>query len=362
MSKQISTRLANRQHVSNENLKPPCVRASFFTLLRSGRVGRSSGRTSRLGGYACADALSSLRLDCPASGRVKSGWRLARSVHIPRQPMRAFVLAMFVIAISAIAPVSCADEGSALPTDDALPSTAWYDSESGSLVPITVNERIDDSANRQSRWLPKPKKLARPAAKTNPATTPKTGGGTTTGTGLWGTDMTIGNLFGWMLLALTIAVTVGLIVYAFSKAEIELGKTKSPAQVNHSAPDQQMVERMKHLPAELRRTDVNLRTEAERLMNEHQFDQALILLYGHQLLMLDQAGSLRLTRGKTNGRYVRETRSADSESGVHLQQTVSAFERSYFGRHAISQNEFAALWESNQQLEQRLVDQQGTAA
>ncbi len=272
------------------------------------------------------------------------------------------VVVALAIACSANVPVCCADDATDSPTDDALPSTVWYDSESGSLVPITVNERIDDSVNRQSRWLPKPKKLARPAAKKKTTALPNNAGGTTAGTGLWGTDLTLGNLFGWMLLALSVTVAVGLIVYAFSKAEIELGKTKSPAQINHAAPDKQMIERMKHLPAELRRTDVNLRTEAERLMKEQQYDQALILLYGHQLLMLDQAGSLRLTRGKTNGRYVRETRSSDSESGTHLQHTVREFERSYFGRHAISEDEFAALWESNRKLERRLIDQQGTAA
>ena len=102
---------------------------------------------------------------------------------------------------------------------------------------------------------------------------------------------------------------------------------------------------MKHLPAELRRTDVNLRSEAERLMNAGQFDQAIILLFGHQLLLLDHAGLLRLSRGKTNGRYVRETRAADHESADRLRLTATAFERSYFGRHTIAAGEFASCGE-----------------
>ncbi len=97
---------------------------------------------------------------------------------------------------------------------------------------------------------------------------------------------------------------------------------------------------MKHLPAELRRTDVNLRSEAERLMREGQYDQAIILLFGHQLLLLDRFGMLRLNRGKTNRKYVRETRAVDGELAGRLQDTVNAFERSYFGRHSIAQREF----------------------
>ncbi|QDT10218.1 DUF4129 domain-containing protein [Planctomycetes bacterium K23_9] len=249
------------------------------------------------------------------------------------------------------------------PTANALQSTPWFDADAGTLIPVTVNERIDDSVNRNSRWLPKPPKVAKKKKTTAKTTTTKGGTtGTGTGTGLFGSDLTLGNVFGWLLLALVIFAAVGGLVYAFSKTEIDLGKTKDAAKISTDAPDEQMIERMKHLPAELRRTDVNLRTESERLMNEGQFGQAIILLFGHQLLMLDQAGSLRLTRGKTNGRYVRETRSSDRESGERLGRTVTAFERSYFGRHGITQSEFASLWENNQALEQRLTSQQEVAA
>jgi hypothetical protein len=61
---------------------------------------------------------------------------------------------------------------------------------------------------------------------------------------------------------------------------------------------------------------------------------------------------LRLNRGKTNRKYVRETRGADRESAKRLQGTVTAFERSYFGRHVITQSEFADLWRANEELEQ----------
>ena len=244
--------------------------------------------------------------------------------------------------------------------EDMLGNTPWYNSRDGKLVPVVVHERFDDSVNRHSRWLPQAKKVvkSKPINPTNTATT--AGGG---GNGIFGTDMSLGNLLGWLLLVALFVAIIGLLIYTLTKAEIDLDSKKATSKdVANGLPDAQLIERMKHLPAELRRTDVNLRSEAKRLMDAGQFDQAVILLFGHQLLMLDRAGLLRLTRGKTNGRYVRETRSAHRESGDCLRFTATAFERSYFGRHQLKRLEFESLWASNERLEKCVDALQEVAA
>ncbi|TWU40331.1 hypothetical protein Q31b_36790 [Novipirellula aureliae] len=257
--------------------------------------------------------------------------------------------------------VSAAESSEPLsPASDALGNTSWFDKSTGTIVPVQVETTVDDSANRSSRWLPKPPtpKKQKPAAAA-PATT-GTGGG---GWGGWlGTDLTLGNLFGWLLLVGIIVGAVSLLLYALSKTELDLGSATSKKTTRESdLPDQQTVERMKHLPAELRRSDVNLRSEAERLMTAGQLDQAVILLFAHQLLLLDRAAILRLNRGKTNGRYVRETKSADFELGRILRQTTDAFESSYFGRHSLSVESFAPLWADNAKLE-KIVHQRSEVA
>lgn len=248
--------------------------------------------------------------------------------------------------------------------DGALSSTPWFDSDEGTLVPVTVKDRTDDSVNRQSRWLPKAKKVVVKAKKkTTVTTTTGGGGGGGTGNGVFGTNLTGGIIFGWILLVFLIAGVVGLMVYVFSKAEIELGGNRVDAsKVSAQQPvDRQTMERMKQLPKEMRRTDVNLRTEAERLAGIGEYDQAIVLLFGHQLLMLDKSGSLRLTRGKTNGKYVREARQSNRQSGDRLRMTATAFERSFFGRHDITSEEFRALWDNNIKLE-NLIESQKVAA
>tara|TARA_R110002049_G_scaffold47902_1_gene138427 strand:- start:141638 stop:142489 length:852 start_codon:yes stop_codon:yes gene_type:complete len=276
---------------------------------------------------------------------------------------RLAVVPMFVIALCLSASETNAQTPSPTekqtpsPTENSLSDTAWYDADQKQTVPIQVRDESQDSINRDSRWLPKPEKLK----QAKPATT---GGGATGSTGLFGSGLTLGYLMGWTLAIIFVACVVAAFVYAVSSASFDAGANRGGNKSGNgeSYLDEQTLARMKHLPAELRRTDVNMRDEAERLMNAGQFDQAIILLFGHQLLLLDQAGYLRLNRSKTNGRYVRETRGTDPTSAERLRETVDQFERSYFGRHEISRDEFLAIWLSNQALESDLAAATGAAA
>ncbi len=276
------------------------------------------------------------------------------------KPNRSSTVILSAVAICfVVAPLVAPAQDTAGPADQAMSDTYWYDSDADQVLPIHVQPQVDDSLNRNSRWLPKAKRVRKPRAAGG-------GGGGTGGlggTGLFGSGLTAGNLFGWLLLAAIVITIVCLLLYALSKAEIDLdGTSKAQSAQDGNLPDEQTLERMKHLPAELRRTDVNLRSEAERLMNEARYDQAIILLFGHQLLLLDRAGLLRLNRGKTNGKYVRETRMVDPEAAKLLRQTVSTFERSYFGRHEIAQRQFSEIWRGNLELEESVRRRQELAA
>ena len=239
------------------------------------------------------------------------------------------------------------------PSANSLGDSRWYDAEKGAVLPVVIREATDDSVNRGSRWLPKPKKLTKPKST-----------GTTTGGGTTGTttgNLSLGNIFAWILIVVIIAVIVFGLVYTFQKADIDFGETENVVS-QPGTPDQQTLDRIAELPAELRRTDVNLRSEALRLMQAGQLDQAIVLLFGHQLLMLDRAGAIRLNRGKTNGRYVRECKGHDVEMAPILRETATYFERSYFGRHEIENSEFQRLWAANERLENLLVKRQEVAA
>lgn len=251
--------------------------------------------------------------------------------------------------------VSCAVAQEPTPTQGALSDSVWYDADLKKTVPVSVRDETQDSVNRDSRWLPKAKRVPKPAKQAPAANTTS---------GLFGTSITPGVLLAWTFVLALIIGVVAAFVYAVSNASFD-GRGGSAGRKNGTGEgpiDNQTLERVKHLPAELRRTDVNMRDEAKRLMQAGMFDQAIILLFGHQLLLLDRAGMLRLNRSKTNGKYIRETRAADDMAAHRLRQTADSFERSYFGRHAITSDEFARLWTLNEALEADIVAGEGVAA
>jgi hypothetical protein len=249
-------------------------------------------------------------------------------------------------------------EAQVAPSQSVLRDSIWFDAERGELKPVKVKPTNDDSLNRESRWLPKADRVRVPKAPN--ANAGATGGA---GGGLFGSGLTLGNLFGWLLLLAIVVASVIAIKYALSRRDVEFARPAAGRNSKRSeGPDAQTIERMKHLPAELRRSGVNLRSEAQRLMEEANFDQAIILLLAHQLLLLDRSGLLRLNRGKTNRRYIRETRSVDQESAERLRATAQAFERSYFGAHALTSDEFTRLWVENESLERTLQQRQEVAA
>ncbi|KAA1258882.1 hypothetical protein LF1_14060 [Rubripirellula obstinata] len=270
----------------------------------------------------------------------------------------AAVLCIAFFSVSLFASLGRADDAS-LAENVVVEDSIWYDADEGKIKPIVLQPSVDDSLNRDSRWLPKPEKVRKPDSSA-----PTGGGGGAGGAGgLFGSGLTLGNLLGWLFLVVLLVLGVGTIMWALSKAEIEMtGGSKRSGNLVTQTLDEQTVERMKHLPAELRQTGVNLRSEAERLMKAGLFDQAIILLFGHQLLLLDRKAHLRLNRGKTNRGYLRECRSASPPCCEHLAKTVQAFERSYFGRHEITAEEFNRLWENNEQLENAIDTKPEVAA
>lgn len=254
------------------------------------------------------------------------------------------LLILFAITLS-----GCVLPSNGFALDQAVSSSVWFNAETGEIQPIEVEHRQSDTDNRDSRWNAKPK-----AAKATPAANKPTNN-TTPG---WFGSLSLGNVFGWLLLLGLLATVVGVLVYVFSQSSFEFSpSTVEQTLVSRDKLDQQTKQRIAELPAELRDTNVNPRTELERLMESGDFDQAIIFLYGHQLLMLDRAAVLRLSRWKTNNQYVREARHEEF-AGKTLAQTVGAFERSYFGRHSIAREQFDTLWKNNLALEQWISTRQ----
>ena len=229
--------------------------------------------------------------------------------------------------------------------------SVWYDEAAQTLRPIEVADSTRDSVHRDSRWLPEAKSITnRGSGSPAGGTAGGAGGGGGGGGGAWGG---LGTAPGWLVIVVLLFVLAAIVAFLLQKMEPKdatvAGKRLSRRAIEED--DEAMIDRINRLPPQLRRTDVNMRSEAERLMNAGQFDLAVILLYGHQLLLLDRAGWLRLGRHKTNRQYLRECRRSDVQGHALLQQTVESFESSYFGDHSIAPERFEQLWRGNLELE-----------
>ncbi|MEM8913921.1 MAG: DUF4129 domain-containing protein [Planctomycetota bacterium] len=214
--------------------------------------------------------------------------------------------------------------------------SVWYDADADAIRPVPVEDDTIEAANRTSRWSSKPSN----AKKTTPSSW------------FW-QDWNLWTAAGWLLLGVLFAALVAAVVWVFRQSDFDFVSDSSTRRswIRSDALDEQTQQRIAQLPAAMRDTKTHPKQIADERMQAGDYGAALIYLFGHQLLLLDKAGWLRLTRGKTNRRYVGETKSNHLEASEILNETVTAFERSYFGQHPIGADPFARLWQRNEQLE-----------
>lgn len=280
-------------------------------------------------------------------------------IHLQSEPIRkrtlSFIALSFVLLMSngnaTFAQSASAPSAEALQDQakQAVGKRAWYDPDADRLVPLKVKASADDSIHRDSRWLPKPKKV-----RQAPASGANSGGVRNSirrSFDFIASIFSSANLFAWGVLILLIVVLVALLVYAYSRIDAQPDFTATAKKsLLDDLDDEQLAERIEQLPEELRQQTTDLRGAAQHWMQEGQFDRAIIFLFGHQLLLLDRRQLIRLSRGKTNRQYLNEARS-HLEARSILRETVDAFESSYFGRHPLSSDRFAILWNENERLE-----------
>ena len=102
--------------------------------------------------------------------------------------------------------------------------------------------------------------------------------------------------------------------------------------------------KMQELPFEVEQSRFGLLAQAERHRAMGDFSKAVIYLFSHALIEMDNARCIRLERGKTNRAYLRELRNHDYLTGF-TDQLVSAFEFSFFGKHVLRQETFEVIWQ-----------------
>lgn len=215
-------------------------------------------------------------------------------------------------------------------------SSQWYDRANDAYEVPTVTPEVDN-ALRYEGWIAE--KANDKAKKDALAANNRTN--TNWFSNLFSIDP---NLFSSLVIGTLAAILVVVIVllafHSFRNYMPTLGGQKK------AAPKEIQIDpaRAEDLPFEAKQESYNNPLEhAKALMEAGDYNNAILLVYGYMLLVLDQARYISLQKGKTNRMYAREAKTHASLRTM-LESAMLPFEDVYFGKKHLSRERFLAVW------------------
>ncbi|PHS18363.1 MAG: hypothetical protein COA78_02530 [Blastopirellula sp.] len=219
-----------------------------------------------------------------------------------------------------------------------LPQAPWYNAESGQVQPVAVSVTAEDA--KASEPTTRPRK--------DPPPKPKN-----TGTWNWPSwlnwDLSfLGFGFYTILYIVFAALLIGLVIIVMRTIAMS---SEEGIMSNNSFADEitSHVDRVENLPFQLKRPDSDFLTEARRHYNEGNYREAIVYLFSYELVELDKGQVIHLTKGKTNGQYLREMGRRLALRGI-LELTMNAFEDVFFGQRELSKRQFESCWDQVDQF------------
>lgn len=219
----------------------------------------------------------------------------------------------------------------------------WYDAAKDDLRRIDVTAQRDDkNDNRNSQW----------ETKSAPANT-----GPVTSSDFLRALGEVVRVLIYLIIAALIVTAIVLLVRAFLRRETQvLINTGEKSEEDAKAE----ISRVENLPFQVPTPKGDMLSEAERQYQAGNYDLAIIYLFSYELMRLDKAQVIRLTKGKTNRQYVREARSRPELAAI-LKNTMLAFEDVFFGHHSLERERFEECWREVETF-QRLTGQPAEVA
>ena len=214
------------------------------------------------------------------------------------------------------------------------PDYPWYDEDTDDV------RRVDVKAE-------KPPPQARDWELDEDYDSSSTGGGNVgASAGFWAAMMW---LF-WILIGLILLGLIAAMIFAFMKNDGSSDSTYEGQKIIEPT-----IERVEDLPFHVRRPKSDLLTEARRLYEAGDYNEAIIYFYSYQLVELDRNQLIRLERGKTNRQYMREIHRQPPLHGL-VQPTMFAFEDVFFGDHTLSRARFEKCFLRLDDFQNRILE------
>lgn len=215
--------------------------------------------------------------------------------------------------------------------DDALGGHQypWYDADNRRVKPATPKPGATASSIERGA-VPIAKKTKKKAP--NNATAGGGGGG---GAATGGGDAMQTAFI--VIIGVVIVMVVVALVMTFLRIESEDSEQSSRSVRSR----RQSIEQ---LPFDLDATDGDFRSVAESAYRSGDLKKAIVYLYSHVLVTLDQNRLIRLRKGKTNRQYLNEVRNRAAVAN-YFRQVMVPFEAVFFGDHEMDARQFQRCWE-----------------
>lgn len=143
------------------------------------------------------------------------------------------------------------------------------------------------------------------------------------------------SVFAWVMIGMVIAAVAAILIWAFTQME--------PNRPIDDSAKRTIEESIKQLPFDLGSTTGDFRQLAQRAFDVGDYQKAMIYLFSHVLVSLDQKGLIRLRKGKTNRQYLSELR-LHGALASYFQRVMVPFEATFFGDHELKKTEFESSW------------------
>lgn len=199
----------------------------------------------------------------------------------------------------------------------------WYDESSQQVNRIEFEERAEARSNNRDE-IPLKKTTAPPGPAMNLNFN-------------WGWLDGL-SVIAWFAIGSLVIVLLAVLVWAF------LRKESTQELAGDASAGRSIAESIKQLPFDIESTNGDFRQLAQQAYSAGDYRKAMIYLFSHVLVSLDQKGLLRLRKGKTNRQYLRELKH-HRPLADYYQRVMVPFEATFFGNHELNKQEFERCWD-----------------
>jgi hypothetical protein len=261
--------------------------------------------------------------------------RHQRTLNWQTAAARVTTISVFATVLMGLFSIS----GSAMAQDAGLESLKrqslpWYDAQTEQVKPVELEARDDPRSGLRGTIAEKTKKKKKKANRN--------------WTWDWGLSEGLGTFLYWLLwIVLGVAFAI-LVVWVVRNIDV-----KQPSAREETKSGRSLAQSVAQLPFQVEVGDEDFRSLAAKAFHANDYRQAIIWLFSHVLISLDQKNLIRLKKGKTNRQYLRELASERQLSSYYADVMVP-FEATFFGDKDLNREQFASCWDGLNHFEQQV--------